>query len=303
MASGVYTILFIGSILFLARKKAEEEANFLPKIIGYFVLGSLNLTINQVSVPLGFFVYMLFFRPKLNVEVKRWAALLGLLAFILTFWMIPFANHQWESRPKSIESVLGSVYTMDLKGENERIRQELKLEDQNWGLEDFEVDYDQDGRIIDLRWQLAGQNENHFDLYKIRYDTDKSNYQVTYSRADTWLQYDRLVDARRFFEVLDGLDLKAITEAKGDYSSYVIRSEGMREGYAVKDQANFIVSDGKIEELKDEQLPVEAWSISTFGLEKISEEKDERGNITQESFQGAGAAMYLFDVEYMEDEN
>ncbi|WP_079505102.1 hypothetical protein [Mesobacillus jeotgali] len=145
MASGIYTILFIGSILFLARKKAEEEANFLSKIMGFFLLGAFNFTFNEVSLPLGFFVYILFFRPKLNADVKRLAAILGVLVFILTFWIFP----QWENRPKSIEHELGSVYTMDFSAEDERIRQELKLEDKNWKLEDLEVEYAKDGRIID----------------------------------------------------------------------------------------------------------------------------------------------------------
>jgi hypothetical protein len=296
MASGVYTILFLGSILFLARKKDESEAYFLPKIIGCFLLGSFAFTFNGFSLPLGFFVYLLFLRPKLNVDVKRVAALLGVIAFILTYWIVP----QWESRPKSIERELGSVYTIDFKEENERIMHELEIDDKNWRLEDFEVEYAKDRRIIELQWQLAGQNDNHFDLYKIRYDTDKSKYQVTHSKVDSWLQYERLVEARRFFEILDGLNIKEITDAKGSFSSYIIRSSGDREGYSIEDQASFIVSDGNIQEFEDEQLPVEGYSISTFGLEKTGEERDGKGNITHESFQSAGSAVFLFDVIYDE---
>jgi hypothetical protein len=302
MASGVYTVLFVVSILYLVRKKVEEEANFLPKIIGYFILGSLNLTLNEVSLPLGFFVYLLFFRPRVNIRAKQMAAYLGVFAFILTFWILPFADNQLVSLPKSIDSELGSVYEIDFKHENERIIHEIGLEEKDWKLEDFEVEYGKDSRIINLRWQLAIQNDSHFDLYKIQYDTDKSRYQVRHSEADSWLQYDRLVVAWRFFEILDGLNIKEITEAKGSYSSYIIRSSGDREGYATEDLANMTVLEGEIQELEDEELPVEGYSISSFALEKTGEERDEQGIITHESFQSVDSAVFLFDISEIEDD-
>ena len=300
MASIVYTVLLLVSFLFLVKKKSDTESYFPIVIIGYFVLGSFAFNFNQISLPLGFVVYLIFFRPRLNVDVKRLAAVFGVLAFILIHWLLPFAINEWESRPTYIEHKLGSVYTLNFEKENDLIKQELNLDNNSLSLEDFEVDYVKNGRITDLRWQLIGQNDNSYHLYKIQYDVSKSRYRVMYSRLDSWPQYNRLIDADRFFENLNVLNIKDITHTKGDFSSYAIQSSGERENYAVENQTHFIVSNGKIQLLDDEQLPVEGYYISTFAMEKTSEERDKQEHITQESFEGKETSVYLFDVEFGE---
>jgi len=300
MASIVYTVILLVSFLFLVRKKVDTESNFPLKLIGYFILGSFAFRFNQISFPLGFIAYLLFFRPHLNEHVKRIAALFGILAFILIHWILPYAINEWESRPKVIEHELGSVYTMNFQDEYKLIRQELNLENNNLRLEDFEVDYVKDGRITDLRWQLLGQTGTSYNLYQIRYDFSKSRYRVMYRQLDTWLQYNRLIDADRFFENLNVLKIKDITHAKGDFSSYGIQSSGERVNYAVENRTHFIVLNGKIQFLDDEQLPVEGYDISTFAMEKTGEESDEQGNTTQESFEDTESSHYLFDVKFGE---
>ncbi|MDF9759548.1 hypothetical protein OKW24_001321 [Peribacillus simplex] len=88
MASIVYTVILIVCFLFLVWKNDDQESYFPLKIIGYFILGSFAFNFNQISLPLGFVVYLIFFRPKLNVQVKRIAAVFGFLAFIFVQWAI-----------------------------------------------------------------------------------------------------------------------------------------------------------------------------------------------------------------------
>ncbi|MEH7120697.1 hypothetical protein V7128_25300 [Neobacillus vireti] len=301
MVSIVYTVILLVSLLFLVRKKEETESYFLLKIIGYFVIGSFAFNINQLSLPLGFVVNLMFFRPKLNGHVKRIAAFMGVLAFILIQWILPYAINQWEGRPQFIEHDLGSVYKVNFQDEYERITQKLKLENNSLRLEDFEVDYVEDGRMTDLRWQLVGKNDNRYNLYKIQYDFSKKRYEVKYRQLEAWPQFILLVDADHFFEILHVLNMKDITQSKGHYSSYGIQSSGGRINYAVENHTYFIESNGKIQLLEDDQLPVEGYSISIFGVEKTSEERDRQGNITQESFEGKEPSVYLFDVNNSED--
>ena len=301
MASIVYSVLLVVSFIFLVLKKSEAESYFPLKIIGYFILGSFAFNFNQVPLPLGFIVYLIFFRPSLNIDIKRLAAIFGVLSFILVHWILPIANLEWQSRPLFIEHKLGSVYTMNFQDEYERIKQKLKLENQNVRLEDFEVEYVKDGRITDLSWQLLRQNGNSFNLYRIRYDLNKSRYQVTNSKLDTWLQYNRLIDAEHFFENLDVLDIKDITHLKGDFSSYVIRSTGERTNYAVENGTHYFLLNGEIQVLDDERLPVEAYYISTFAMKKTGEKRDNQGNLREESFEGTVSSDYLFDVKFGEE--
>ncbi|MGG0848939.1 hypothetical protein [Peribacillus simplex] len=300
MASIVYTVILIVSFLFIVRKNDDKESYFPLKIIGYFILGSFAFNFNQISIPLGFVVYLIFFRPKLNVQVKRITAVFGFIAFIFVHWAIPYAMDEWESRPIFIEHELGSVYKMNFQEEYELVKQELNLENNSLRLEDFEVDYTEDGRITDLRWELLGQNGSSYNLYQIRYEIDKNRYQVMNSQLETWLQYNRLIDAEHFFENLNVLDIKDITHAKGDFSSYVIQSTGERINYAVENRAH-VISNGEIQLLDDEQLPVKGYYISTFAMKKTGEERDDQGNITQESFEGTELSDYLFDVNFGEE--
>lgn len=299
MASIVYTVILIVSFLFLVWKNDDKESYFPLKIIGYFILGSFAFNFNQISLPLGFVVYLIFFRPKLNVQVKRISAVFGFLAFIFVQWAIPYAMDGWGNRPIFIEHELGSVYTMNFQEEYELVKQELNLENNSLRLEDFEVDYTEDGRITDLSWQLIGQNGNSYNLYEIRYDIDRNRYQVMNSQLETWLQYNRLIDAEHFFENLNVLDIKDITHAKGDFSSYVIQSTGERINYAVENRT-YVVSNGETQLLDDEQLPVEGYYISTFAMKKTGEEKDDQEIITEESFEGTELSDYLFDASFGE---
>jgi len=301
MASIVYTVILIVSFLFLVRKMDETESYFPLKVIGYFIVGSFAFNFNQIPLPLGFIVYLLFFRPTLNKDVKRMASVFGVLAFILVHWIFPFAIHEWQSRPIFIEHELGSVYTMNFQDEYEQVKQELKIENKNLRLEDFEVNYVKDGRITDLSWQLLEQNGNSYNLYQIRYDIDRSKYRVTESKLDSWIQYTRLIEADHFFENLNVLDIKDITHAKGTFSSYVIRSTGERINYAIGNRTHFLISNREIQLLDDEQLPVEGYYISTFAMKKTEEKRDDKGNITQESFEGIELSDYLFDVNFGEE--
>jgi len=276
----------------------EAESYFPLKVIGYFILGSFAFNFNQISLPLGFIVYLLFFRPTLNIDVKRMASVFGVLAFIVVHWILPFAIHEWQSRPIFIEHELGSVYKMNFQDEYKQVKQELKIENNNLRLEDFEVNYVKDGRITDLSWQLLEQNSNSYNLYQIRYDIGRSKYRVTESKLDSWIQYNRLIEADHFFENLNVLDIKDITYAKGNFSSYVIRSTGERINYAIGNRTSYFISNREIQLLDDEQLPVEGYNISTYAMKKMEEKRDDKGNITHESFEGTESTDYLFDVNF-----
>ncbi len=300
MASIIYTVILVASFLFLQRKKDDPESNFPWKIIGYFILGSFAFNLNQVSLPLGFILYLLFFRPKLNIHVKRLAAVFGVVSFILVHWILPFTMSQWEFRSVNIGHELSSVYTMNFQDEYELIKQKLELENDFVKLGDFDVEYVEAGSINQISWQLVRQADNSFYLYQIRYDPGKSRYQVNNTKTDTWLQYNRLIDADHFFENLNLLDIKDLTRAKGNFSYYVIRSSGERTFYAADQQTNFLVANGEIQSLDNEQLPVKAYIISTFAMKKTGEEKDDQGRVTQQSFEGTESADFLFDVEFQE---
>ncbi|MDX8366439.1 hypothetical protein [Cytobacillus sp. IB215665] len=117
MVTNVYNVLLIVCSLYLVWKKDEVESYFPLKVVGYFILGSFAFSFNQITLPLGFILYILFFRPALNVEVKRMAAVFGVITFTIVHWILPYAINEWQSRPLFIEHELGSVYTINFQDE------------------------------------------------------------------------------------------------------------------------------------------------------------------------------------------
>ncbi|MGE6378156.1 hypothetical protein [Peribacillus muralis] len=295
MATIVYTVILIVSFIFLMRKKDDKDNYFPLKIIGYFILGSFEFKLNQISLPLGFIVYLIFFRPKLNIQVKRQAATFGFFAFIIVQWIIPGVINSYENRSISIKHELGSVYEVDFQEENERVMHELNVESSGLKLEDFEVNYTEEGRITDLGWKLSGQNEDSYFLYQIQYDLDKNRYQVMKSHLETGHHSNPFLDAEYFFENLNVLDIRDITYAKGDFSSYGIKSTGERIHYSEGNHTP-IISDGKIRLVENDQGPVEGYIISTYAMKKTGEKRNDRGNITQESSESTKSSEYLFDA-------
>jgi hypothetical protein len=304
MASIIYTIILIVIFLILIRKKNDEESYFPLKVIGYFILGSFALNLNQISLPLGFVLYLLFFRPKLNEHVKRIAAIYGVVAFVLVHWILPVAIQEWESRPHFIEHEIDSVYSMGFQSDFKLIKGKFKIENNELKLEDFEVDYVKDGSIKELNWQLLSHQNDRYTHYKINYDVDNKRYRVTKSQLDTWLQYDYLIDAGLFFENLKILDIKDIMQDKGEFPYYVIRSSGESVFHTIDESVDlhtlFVVENGEIHSINKEQLPIEGYEITTFAMKKTGEQRNKLGNITQESFEGIRTTGYLFNTNGVE---
>ncbi|MGM7685103.1 hypothetical protein ACSVDA_23640 [Cytobacillus sp. Hm23] len=300
MVTNVYNVLLIVCSLYLVWKKGEVESYFPLKVVGYFILGSFAFSFNQITLPLGFILYILFFRPALNVEVKRMAAVLGVITFTIVHWILPYAINEWQSRPLFIEHELGSVYTINFQDEYDLIKQKLELEELNLRLKNFEVDYVKDGTITEFSWQFLEHSGNSYNLYTIRYDFDKVRYRIKHRQLDTWLDYNVFIEGSQFFENLNVLDIRDITHAKGDFSSYGIQSSGERVNYAIENRTHFIVLNGDIKLLEDDQLPVEGYFITTYAMEKIGEERDAQGNITQKSFRGTEVTDYLFNTNFSE---
>ncbi|WP_437833598.1 hypothetical protein ACQRXC_22105 (plasmid) [Niallia taxi] len=175
IASIIYIVLVVGGLVYLIKKKCDTEAKFPLKIIGYYILGVFAFKFNGIALPLGFIIYLLFFRPKVNADIKRQAAIFGLIIFIIVQWITPFTVYMWESRTITMEHELESAYTIDFAEENELVTKELKLEESNVKLDNFSMDYTQSGKITDLNWVLIQRKNAEF----VYYDIENNRYQIT----------------------------------------------------------------------------------------------------------------------------
>ncbi|MEY8748380.1 hypothetical protein AB9M62_55860 [Bacillales bacterium AN1005] len=302
IASIVYIVLVVGGLLYLIKKKRDTEAKFPLKIIGYYILGVFAFKFNGIALPLGFIIYLLFFRPKVNADIKRQAAIFGLIIFIIVQWITPITVYMWESRTITIEHELESAFTIDFAEENELITKKLKLDENRViKLENFSLDYGKDGKLTDLSWVLIQRKNAEFFYYDIYYEVEKKRYQITQSHIDSIEDTLSFVDADYFFEKMNTLDIQDITNTKGDFSKYAINSFGNISEYGVMDNNPHLITDGEVNLLREEQLPVYGYRISTYALEKRKEERDEDGDLLQ-GFEGTKHVDYLFDSRPIEEE-
>ncbi|KIL38489.1 hypothetical protein SD70_25950 [Gordoniibacillus kamchatkensis] len=79
----IATIVVIAGLVLLYQRRDEEERHLAWKLLGCYVLGSFVFNVMNVPVPLGIGVYLVFFRPRSNAAVKRYAAFFGLLVAIV----------------------------------------------------------------------------------------------------------------------------------------------------------------------------------------------------------------------------
>jgi uncharacterized membrane protein YhaH (DUF805 family) len=82
-ASIIATVIVIALLVLFYTKREQDETALAFKLTGYYLLGAFLFTFNGIPVPLGFLIYLLFFRPPANVGVKRLSAALGLVMALL----------------------------------------------------------------------------------------------------------------------------------------------------------------------------------------------------------------------------
>lgn len=255
------------------------------KLIGYYFLGGFRININELALPVGFATYFLAFRPGFNRSAKRWAVIWGLSAFLISSFLPQLSNTFQFTHKVPVSNL--NLYSGSIVQDWIIIQKNQDLPQQS-GLEDFEVCYEKSGLIRELRYQITGYKNGKLKHYSIELLPMKKEYRITESDVDQWAQYDRLIDSERFFKVFSNLKLNEMIPNKREYQWLVMRCDGERVSYAIKDNERFYINGTSFVRIPDSQLPVEGYYISSYGM--VKEKEDNAG-----SFQGLDYQDYFFD--------
>lgn len=156
-----------GVALFLLYQRRQVSENYLfLKLLGYTLLGGFTFSINELRLPLGFVVFLIFFRPGQNKQIKQLAAYLGLLLYLLQLAVPVVENYVFE-RPREIPAMGSNLYTFDFTEHWRTVRETFDME-QDAALSRFDAAYD---------------NEQTFSIKRNRIE-------------GPWLQYGRSVSVR-----------------------------------------------------------------------------------------------------------
>lgn len=260
------TIIVIVLLVFIYKKREETESNLGFKIVGYYLLSAFTFRLNEFPLPLGFIVFLLFFRPTKNVKTKQSSAYLGLAIFIIQL-IIPAVDEYIYERSREVAGASNNIFQVSFTKDWITIKDQMEI-DPDARLENFKAEYEKNGQIIRLSYDLVSRSEDGFIYYDIGFSSETKEYTIRRHKVgDQWLQYDRSVFASRFFEVLDQAQVRNLP-LKHSFEENILTSDGEMTSYAVEDRYKYLIQGKEIKEITNDQLPIKGYYITSCGIDK-----------------------------------
>lgn len=155
-------------------------------------------------------------------------------------------------------------------------------------IENYSLAYDSNGEIRDIYFELIAQEEGLVH-YRVQFIKSEQVYRINAQKIDQWIQYNRLMLAEQFFQLLDTVDLREI-RPEGDFEWLELRSQGSMVSYGIENTQKYVIKQGEITEITNDQLPITGFYLSSYGMKKVKESGDTT------AYEGQGMRDYLFDV-------
>ncbi|MGM0846446.1 MAG: hypothetical protein ACQEUT_15835 [Bacillota bacterium] len=277
MSETAQMIIFIFTILVVAvlyNKSKEEESLLLLKLFGFTFLGAFMLDLGDIKLPLGFTVFLLFFRNiKVNKETKHIAACIGLAVFMLGIF-VPQIEKMIFERKHTVEIQHTNFYSGSLADELGQIKDQFKVSEFSTELNGLDMVIDEEGNYRNLSFGLSERTHDGFTMYNIVLSRDKTSFEVTRYK----LQEEEYFDDMMFTEaelVLGNFDL--MTDSMLDFKGkdfYALSTDGRRVVYEDRESENFQINTAGKFELKDSQLPVHAIVVDVCGSKELNEHRN-----------------------------
>lgn len=258
-------------ILILYRKSKEKEPLLLLKLFGFTILGAFMLDINELKLPLGFAVFLLFFRKsKVNTRTKNSAAYIGLVIFMLGVFIPQIENVIFE-RTHSVELLDTNFYSGSLVEEMKHLKDQLNMDDNSIEIHDLDLTINQDGTYENLRIQLEEQNYEDIINYNIDLSHDRKSLEVKRFKvkSEEYVNDNTFTDAEL---VLGNLDLitNSMLDFEGDEYTQ-LRTDGQRVIYEGRENRNFQINTAGKNKVENSQLPVRAILVDVCHSSELNE--------------------------------
>ncbi|MFD1738143.1 hypothetical protein ACFSCX_16570 [Bacillus salitolerans] len=267
--SVIYTIILLLTPFIYCKYKQEQEANIYWKFVGIMLVSSFTLHLNNWSLPVGFVIYLAFFKHKKNKSIKQKAAYVGLALFFLQF-LIPYIQSYWFEFPRKLAVQEENMYNSPFKDNWSKIQSEFDLVDKDIRLMDFRVVYSHEGSIVDYEFTFMERiNMEHHISYKVDFNEETSYLEIKrHAFEGQWLLFDLSIPVTELFRQLEQMDIQKLRLTR-DYPFYRLEiQEGHKIHYGVKDAKKYVIDYNKIKEIDNTMLPIEGHRILSCGLTK-----------------------------------
>jgi hypothetical protein len=288
--NGMLTVVVIWLLVSYYKTREEPETYLGWKLVGYYLVGAFTFRFNDFPFPLGYILFLLFFRPTTNVKAKQRAAFLGLAIFFAQL-IIPALDEYLYERPREVAGSSVNIYEVNFTHDWSTIREKMSI-DPDAHLENFRAEYQKDGQIKRLSYDLVTRSEEGFIRYDIDYSSETKEYTIKRRKVGKqWLQYNRTVLASRFFAVLDQVQVRNLSP-EHSYERIILTSDGEMASYAIKDRKKYLIRGNVMDEITDDELPVKGYYVTACGMNETY--KTTTGSTR--SYGCEGEVDYFFDV-------
>ncbi|RED29954.1 hypothetical protein DES34_105171 [Brevibacillus brevis] len=261
------TIILIVLLVFIYKKREETETKLGWKVVGYFWLGAFAFKVNEIPLPLGFLLFLLLFRPVANVKTKNRSAYLGLAFFLIMHVIFPAVERELFERPRDAVAASNNMFQVDFTNDWMTIRDQIKI-DEYARLVYFRADYQKSGQIDRLSYYVVDISEKDSVYYDINFSADTNRYTIRAEKIGVeGLEYVEFVEASRFFEVLDEVQVRNLS-LEQPFEGYTLRFDGEWIKDANEYQQKYVILGKEIKTITRDQLPTEGYPINVCGKGK-----------------------------------
>ncbi|MFC0270420.1 hypothetical protein ACFFIX_02965 [Metabacillus herbersteinensis] len=261
----VLFILTVVAVIILYRKYEEVEPYLLLKLFCYTFLGAFMIHLNGFKLPLGFVVFLLFFRNiPVNSAVKKRAVYVGLIVFLLSV-ILPFIETKLYEWPRKVQLQDTNFYSGSMVEEWENIKEEFEIMD-DYGVKitDFRTVISDEGKFKNLEITLVEDAHPYMIYYTLNLLDDGKSVKVKRKKVEE-NQWEGLnhTEAHYLLANIDLITKPMLNDEEIKY--HEIRTDGQRMGYDVREQAKFSVDTSGKEKIENSQLPVDGILVEVCG--------------------------------------
>lgn len=276
-----FTIFIIISLIYIYKKREDEEKYLALKVVGYYLLGSFNFNINSLAIPLGMAIYLIFFRPTINKNVKKLAATFGFIIFCMGVVVPKIETAIFQ---KSVLLPLSStnISSIDFIEDLNVIRDRFNMKNQLI-INMFDVTYGEDGEINNIYMQIEDYTNEDKVNYTISYvkGQNEGKYYINRNKNNNITQFEKPLDADYLLKNINIIKGEKIHSNFEEYSIILLGTYGK---YGINDPINiFIGRDNSRKTFSNTDSPVSGAMIKYSAVHLVNDSNvitGEDGNAT-----------------------
>ncbi|TYS18536.1 hypothetical protein FZC78_03075 [Rossellomorea vietnamensis] len=271
-AQVIILVLSIIVVLVLYTKSKDAESFLLLKLAGYTCIGAFVLDLDGVKLPLGFAVFLLFFRkPKVNADTKQIAAFAGVHILLLGIF-IPHIETMIFQRTHHVDIQDTNFYSGSLADELEHLKDYFHMNRNSTELRGLDMVIQEDGTYKYLSFGLAEDTHKGTVNYSIDLSDDRESFEVSRYKVkedDDYLSNQQFTDAELVLANIDIITPSMFEMEGKEY--YHLKTDGIRESYDAKSDSSYKIDTAGKHKVEDNQLPAQTIVAEVCGSKELTE--------------------------------